>query len=319
MSAYLEIRSVTKSFGRAIALHAIDLEVQRGEMLCVLGPSGCGKTTLLRILAGLEMQDSGTILQEGRDVSRLQPAQRDFGIVFQSYALFPNLTASQNVAYGLRSLRRPRAEVDARVRALLERVGLAGAGGRFPAQLSGGQQQRVALARALALEPGLLLLDEPLSALDPPIRAALRSEIKSLQRQLGVTTILVTHDQEEALSMADRIAILREGHVVQVGTPIEVYRRPASAFVARFVGLMNFLPDGTAIRPEDVEMLGPDPEGATVEEAVFLGSYWRLRLRLHSGATCLAHVPGPALGALPLESGIKLGVRLPPERLLRYG
>ena len=213
----------------------------QGEFVCFLGPSGCGKTTLLRIIAGLETQTAGRILQGERDISVLPPAERDYGIVFQSYALFPNLSVADNVAYGLVNRKVAKATAAARVDELLKLVGLPGSGAKFPAQLSGGQQQRIALARALATSPGLLLLDEPLSALDALERVRLRQEIRSLQRKLGVTTIMVTHDQEEALSVADRIVVMNHGVIEQVGTPMEIYRDPATPFVADFVGKINVL------------------------------------------------------------------------------
>ena len=237
----LAIRGVHKRFEHFVALQNIELEVREGEMLCLLGPSGCGKTTLLRIIAGLETQTRGQILQNGRDVSWLPPVKRDYGIVFQSYALFPNLSVADNVAYGLVTRRKPKAEIAARVDELLKLVGLPGAAGKYPAQLSGGQQQRIALARALATSPRLLLLDEPLSALDALERIRLRGEIRRLQQQLGVTTIMVTHDQEEALSMADRVVVMNHGVIEQIGTPTDIYERPASPFVADFVGKANVL------------------------------------------------------------------------------
>ena len=239
---YLRVVDVTKRFGPFVALSDVSLDVAAGEFVCFLGPSGCGKTTLLRAIAGLDIQSEGTIHQGGRDISALPASQRDFGIVFQSYALFPNLTINENVAYGLHGRGMSRQEIRAKVRALLDTVGLADQGDKHPAQLSGGQQQRVALSRALATEPGLLLLDEPLSALDAKVRQHLRLEIKALQRRLGVTTIMVTHDQEEAMAMADRIVIMKAGRIEQVGTPSEVYKRPATAFVADFIGEMNFVP-----------------------------------------------------------------------------
>ncbi len=238
---YLQLQGVNKRFGTFTALEQIDLAIRRGEFVCFLGPSGCGKTTLLRIIAGLETQTQGAILQDGRDISVLPPAQRDYGIVFQSYALFPNLSIADNVAYGLVNRRLPRAQVRARVQQLLTLVGLPGSDAKYPAQMSGGQQQRVALARALATSPGLLLLDEPLSALDAIVRVHLRNEIRALQRELGVTTIMVTHDQEEALSVADRIVVMNHGVIEQIGTPTEIYREPASPFVARFIGKVNRL------------------------------------------------------------------------------
>src|SRR5688572_16394662 len=205
---YLRIERLSKRFGGFTALRDISLEIFEREFVCFLGPSGCGKTTLLRAIAGLDIQSSGRIEQAGKDISALPPAERDFGIVFQSYALFPNLTVAKNIAYGLESRRAARAEVDRRVKELLALVGLDDQGDKYPAQLSGGQQQRVALARALAPAPGLLLLDEPLSALDAKVRTHLRHEVKQLQRRLGVTTVMVTHDQEEALTMADRIVVM---------------------------------------------------------------------------------------------------------------
>ena len=244
-TAYLRLDGIHKNFGSFAALNDIHLSIQRGEFVCFLGPSGCGKTTLLRIIAGLEVQTSGLIFQGDKNISMLPPSQRDYGIMFQSYALFPNLTVADNVAYGLVNRRQPRAKVTARVAELLQLVGLPDSGARFPAQMSGGQQQRVALARALATSPGLLLLDEPLSALDAIVRVHLRNQIRELQRQLGVTTVMVTHDQEEALSVADRIVVMNHGVVEQVGTPMEVYRRPATPFVADFVGKVNRL-TGTA-------------------------------------------------------------------------
>jgi len=240
-SVALRLEGIDKSFGSFVALKSVDLEIERGELVCFVGPSGCGKTTLLRIIAGLEAQSSGRVIQEGRDVSRAPPAARDYGIVFQSYALFPNLTIRDNVAYGLVNRRRGRAEIVARVAELLKLVGLPDSGPKYPAQMSGGQQQRVALARALATAPSLLLLDEPLSALDAKERERLRGEIRQLQRRLGVTTILVTHDQEEALSMADRVVVMNQGAIEQVGPPLAVYERPATPFVADFIGKVNVL------------------------------------------------------------------------------
>ena len=242
----LEIRGIRKNFDAFTALRNIDLDVRQGEMLCLLGPSGCGKTTLLRIIAGLETQTAGSIRQNGRDISDLPPYRRDYGIVFQSYALFPNLTIADNVSYGLVNRRMKRDEIKRRVAELLKLVGLPTSGGKYPSQLSGGQQQRVALARALATNPGLLLLDEPLSALDALERLRLRGEIRRLQQQVGVTTLLVTHDQEEALSMADRIVVMNHGVIEQVGTPQEIYEQPATPFVADFVGKVNVL-SGTAL------------------------------------------------------------------------
>ncbi len=236
---FLKISGLWKAFGNFVALQDISLEVSEGEFVCFLGPSGCGKTTLLRAIAGLDLQSRGTIEQGNRDISNLPPAERDYGIVFQSYALFPNLTIYKNIAYGLENAGLSKATINTRVTELLSLVGLPDQGKKFPAQLSGGQQQRIALARAIATEPGLLLLDEPLSALDAKVRVSLRHQIKELQRKLGVTTIMVTHDQEEALSMADRIVVMNQGVIEQIGSPIEIYRDPETLFVADFIGEMN--------------------------------------------------------------------------------
>ena len=240
-SEALRVEGVEKHFGAFVALRGVSLSVAQGEFVCLLGPSGCGKTTLLRIIAGLETQTRGRVIQNGRDISALPPASRDYGIVFQSYALFPNLTVEENVGYGLTNRRLPRAQIRQRVTELLKLVGLPGSEPKYPSQLSGGQQQRIALARALATSPGLLLLDEPLSALDALERVRLRGEIRSLQEKVAVTTIMVTHDQEEALSMADRVVVMNHGALEQVGTPREIYESPASPFVADFVGRVNVL------------------------------------------------------------------------------
>jgi iron(III) transport system ATP-binding protein len=238
---YLKIENVWKAFGDFFALKDISLEVNRGEFVCFLGPSGCGKTTLLRAIAGLDIQTTGAVFQDNKDISALPPSERDFGIVFQSYALFPNLTVEKNIAFGLENSGIARPDIDKRVAELLALVGLPEQAKKYPAQLSGGQQQRIALARAIAMSPGLLLLDEPLSALDAKVRVHLRHEVKDLQRKLGVTTIMVTHDQEEALAMADRIVVMNHGVIEQVGTPTDVYREPVSLFVADFIGETNQL------------------------------------------------------------------------------
>jgi iron(III) transport system ATP-binding protein len=239
--AALRLEGIHKSFGACRAVDGVTLDVWDGELLAILGPSGCGKSTLLRVIAGLERQDAGRVVLHGRNVSRLPPAARGCGVVFQSYALFPNLTAAENVAFGIDRRRYGRRARVRRAAELLEQVGLAEAEARYPAQLSGGQQQRVALARALATEPALLLLDEPLSALDAKVRAMLRLEIRRLQQATRLTTLLVTHDQEEAMTMADRVAVMNEGRLVQVADPRVIYQRPADAFTAAFVGVMNLL------------------------------------------------------------------------------
>ncbi len=276
MTEALRLEGIHKAFGAFVALKAIDLSIISGELVCFLGPSGCGKTTLLRIIAGLEPQTRGRVIQNGRDVSTAPPAARDYGIVFQSYALFPNLTIRANVAYGLVNRRKQRAEIESRVKELLTLVGLPDAGPKYPAQMSGGQQQRVALARALATSPSLLLLDEPLSALDAKERERLRGEIRQLQQRLKVTTIMVTHDQEEALSMADRVVVMNHGVIEQVATPLDAYERPTTPFVADFLGKVNVLKavalGGGRFRVGQVEL-------TTTADGVDAGTNVRLYLR----------------------------------------
>jgi iron(III) transport system ATP-binding protein len=350
-AAYLRVRGLVKKFGEFVALQDISLDVYEGEFVCFLGPSGCGKTTLLRAIAGLDIQTAGEIRQAGRDISALPPAGRDFGIVFQSYALFPNLTVNKNVAYGLENRRLPRAQVQARVKELLDLVGMPEQGDKYPAQLSGGQQQRVALARALATSPGLLLLDEPLSALDAKVRVHLRHEIKQLQEKLGVTTIMVTHDQEEALTMADRIVVMNQGVIEQIGTPFEIYSKPASPFVADFVGTMNFLtgtidgagkatldgielaagdgttfPPGTAVtvcfRPEDVIARGldertPNRLDVRVDALDFLGSFFRAELAVDrpGGTRFVADFSVNLVRDLSVAEGARVRVAVPQDRI----
>jgi putative spermidine/putrescine transport system ATP-binding protein len=238
---FLSIQGVRKSFGATTVVQDFNLDVDKGEFISFLGPSGCGKTTMLRIVAGFEQPSAGRIQVGGKDVTGLRPNQRNIGMVFQAYALFPNMTVAQNIGFGLKVAGRPKAEIDARVDEMLGLIKLGDFGSRYPYQLSGGQQQRVALARALAPKPRLLLLDEPLSALDAKVRVSLRDEIRAIQRELGITTIFVTHDQEEAMSMSDRIVVMNAGRADQVGAPFEVYNRPATRFVAGFVGTLNVL------------------------------------------------------------------------------
>jgi iron(III) transport system ATP-binding protein len=357
LSSYLRIRDLHKTFGDFTALRDISLDVAEGEFVCFLGPSGCGKTTLLRAIAGLDLQTRGSIEQAGRDISALPIAARDFGIVFQSYALFPNLTIERNIAFGLENSGRSKAEIAARVSELLDLVGLADQRRKYPAQLSGGQQQRIALARAIASSPGLLLLDEPLSALDAKVRVRLRHQIKELQRKLGVTTIMVTHDQEEALSMADRIVVMNHGVIEQIGTPTEIYREPRSLFVADFIGETNQLratlaapgrftlgsasleamtdglqpgqPIVVTIRPEDIiphaaGSRAAASDGSLVEVTIgqmeFLGSFWRSRLSSEAlgGAELVADFSINAVRRLALGEGIRLTIELPPSRLIAF-
>ena len=239
--SYLTLTDVQKRFGEFSAVQDFNLAAEKGEFVSFLGPSGCGKTTTLRMIAGFEQPTSGTITIEDRDITRVPPNRRNVGMVFQSYALFPNMTVTDNIGFGLKVRKRPNDQIKKRVAELLETVNLPDKGDRYPYQLSGGQQQRVALARALAFEPQVLLLDEPLSALDAKIRVALRVEIRQIQRQLGITTVYVTHDQEEALSLSDRVVVMSQGRMEQVGTPFEIYNFPATAFVASFVGTLNQL------------------------------------------------------------------------------
>ena len=237
--AFLEINNVSKIFGQAVAVNDFNLQVDKGELVSFLGPSGCGKTTTLRMVAGFEIPTSGRIVVNGEDITDKAPNQRDVGMVFQAYALFPNMTVADNISFGLMIAKKPASDRKKRVAEMLEIIHMSDFGDRYPYQLSGGQQQRVALARALALSPQVLLLDEPLSALDAKIRVSLRAEIRSIQRQLGITAIYVTHGQEEALSLSDRVVVMNGGRMDQVGTPFEIYNFPKTEFVAQFVGVLN--------------------------------------------------------------------------------
>jgi len=237
--AYLELTDVSKAFTGVAAVKNFTLAIEKGKLVSFLGPSGCGKTTTLRMIAGFEQPDSGTITLDGSDITVVPPNQRGIGMVFQAYALFPNMTVSENIAFGLKMKHTPRAEIEKRVSAVLDMIRLTSTAKRFPHQLSGGQQQRIALARALAVQPQVLLLDEPLSALDAEVRVALRGEIRRIQSDLGITTVYVTHDQEEALSISDLVVVMNAGDIEQIGTPIEIYRKPQSRFVATFIGTAN--------------------------------------------------------------------------------
>ena len=330
--AYLELTGLGKAFGATRVVSAFGLAVERGEFVSFLGPSGCGKTTVLRMIAGFETPSEGSIRVDGAEIGHLPANRRNIGMVFQAYALFPNLTVAQNVAFGLKIARVPRRERDARVAEMLGLIKLPHLAGRYPYQLSGGQQQRVALARALAPRPKILLLDEPLSALDAKIRVSLREEIRAVQRALGITTIFVTHDQEEALSISDRIVVMNEGRADQVGTPSEIYNNPATRFVASFVGTLNLFEarvvdpaagrvsiDGqpvvtardisaygiadeatVALRPEALSLGGDGGSdrnalAGTVEEVSFLGAVIRVRVRLREARVSLDIFNDPAL------------------------
>jgi putative spermidine/putrescine transport system ATP-binding protein len=338
----VRMEGLSRHYGPVVALDRLDLTLQPGELIVLLGPSGCGKTTTLRLLAGLEDADTGQIFVGGKDITRLPASKRDMGMVFQAYSLFPHMTVRQNVAFGLRLRRVGAAERDQRAMDMLDLVGLAEQATRYPHQLSGGQQQRVALARALAIEPQVLLLDEPLSALDAKVRAQLRDEIRRIQLEVGITTLFVTHDQEEALAIADRVGVMREGHIEQLAPPTEVYSRPATSFVAEFVGLSNRLsgevrdgivivrgftlplveretPDGQVValvRPEAVTLASDDaPESGalvgTVIAVTFLGATSRVTVDL-GDTTVLAQLSTADATALPAGSRVALTIRPDP-------
>ncbi|NEW06967.1 ATP-binding cassette domain-containing protein [Paenibacillus sp. SYP-B3998] len=334
----ITIQGITKSFGRFHALKRIDAHIKQGEFVCLLGPSGCGKTTLLRIIAGLEAPDSGLILAGGKDITSLPPAKRNIGVVFQSYALFPNLTASENIAYGLTGKGMSRQDIRCKAEEMLEMVGLAQVRDRYPAQLSGGQQQRVALARAIALSPQFLLLDEPLSALDAKVRHRLRQQICELQARLGITTVMVTHDQEEALTMADRIIVMNHAEVIQIGTPEDIYNRPATPFVADFIGTMNFIKKQSgsglgneriwAIRPEHVKLAASHEEDsipALLTYIEFRGSFYRLTVETLPGHSDVAEgqsvhmdVQVEAYVLRQMALGDRIAILLPQARLISF-
>lgn len=325
----VDLTELTRSYGGVRALDGLTLRIQPGELVALLGPSGCGKTTALRILAGLDDADGGTVAIDGRDISRVPANRRDIGLVFQSYSLFPHLTVRDNVAFGLKMRgvgARGRADRAAEMLAL---VGLSAQSGRYADELSGGQQQRVALARALAIRPRVLLLDEPLSALDAQVRGQLRDEIRRVQLEVGTTTLFVTHDQEEALAVADRVAVMNAGRLEQLAAPAELYTRPATPFVAEFVGLHNkvpariidgrvqlwgrpvaalpgSVPDGMAlVRPEAL-LLSPDPtSAATVQSVAFLGAMSRVTVALDDGSSVIAQVSGAAFAP---GDRVRLGV-----------
>ncbi len=286
---YLKIDNINKKFGGFQALENINFEIEEGEFVCLLGPSGCGKTTLLRIISGLEDETSGKVYLRDEDITNLPPAKRNFGIVFQSYVLFPNMTAGENIAYGLKSRKLPNDEIDKRVDEVLQLVGLQEEKNKYPNKLSGGQQQRVAIARAIALSPKVLLLDEPLSALDAKVREHLRIEIKNIQRTLGITTVMVTHDQEEALTMGDKIVVMNNAKVEQIGTPEEIYKNPANKFVADFVGNINFFQykgKNRALRPEEIKTSVESQEGyekGKIESMEFRGAFYRAIVNLDNG------------------------------------
>jgi iron(III) transport system ATP-binding protein len=315
---HLHLKGICKSYGAKTVVDDVDLGIDVGDFVCILGPSGCGKTTLLRILAGLIIPDSGEIRLDGRDLTKVPARYRGFGIVFQSYSLFPNMTASENIAYGLKVRRQPIATIRSRVAELLDMIGLPESGAKFPDQLSGGEQQRIALARAIAVEPSLLLLDEPLSALDAQVRVSLRRQIRALQKRLKIPTLMVTHDQEEAMEMADRVVCMNQGRIEQIGTPRELYQAPSSPFVAGFIGSINFLSGPIAARliPEH-ETTTAMPIGIRPES---------LRIALPSGAagellgsvTAMSFLGGTLRVVISVE-GHDVVVAVPPEAPWRIG
>jgi len=348
--AFLDLTNVRKSFAQSTAVENFNLEVERGEFISFLGPSGCGKTTTLRMIAGFETPTSGKIEINGVDVTNTPPNRRHVGMVFQSYALFPNMTVAGNVGFGLKVARQPENAIKERVTDMLRIVHLSDYGNRYPYQMSGGQQQRVALARALAIQPQVLLLDEPLSALDAKIRVSLRNEIRAIQRQLGITTIYVTHDQEEALSLSDRVVVMSNGRIEQIGTPFEVYNFPTTRFVASFVGTLNVLtadvadaasgrlridgqdiqaakpivdqaagnPVSVALRPEVITLNGNGSSGnhlsGTVDDVMFLGPTMRVKVRLRDQFLQFDEFNNPQLA--PPQLGQQVTVSFPPEACL---
>ena len=349
--AYLELQKLERDFGTVKALDGIEISLGEGEFLSLLGPSGCGKTTALRLVAGFDRPDGGRIVVDGRDVTNISPNKRDMGMVFQAYSLFPNMTARQNIEFGLRIRRQEKAGRTKRVDDLLELVGLGHAGDRYPHQLSGGMQQRVALARALAIEPRVLLLDEPLSALDAKVRVQLREEIRRIQLELGITTLYVTHDQEEALAISDHVAVMYGGKIEQMGSPADMYSSPATPFVAEFVGTMNRLEgvgvDGAAghvehagirlnvdaargrqhqervlvlVRPEALELAAENGGGANqlageVISQTFLGPVTRLKVS-SGAATLIADMSAARAQALPVGARVSATVPAADARLL---
>lgn len=354
MSKQLVLENISKHFGSLIALNGVSLTIAPGEFVCFLGPSGCGKTTLLRIITGFEQATDGTLVYDGKVINDIIPQKRDFGIVFQSYALFPNMTVSQNIAFGLKMRKMPARIIDDRVTEMLKLLGLSGWEMHYPSQLSGGQQQRVALGRAIAIKPNVLLLDEPLSALDAKIRIRLRTVIKRLQQELGITMIYVTHDQEEALALADRVVIMRDGEFRQIGSPWQIYKEPKSSFVAEFVGTSNFLAcqkkDHTArfgklqlvvsgldevegdalylaIRPENIEIIGMTVSAdqcipsncvdVTAEVINFLGAVVRVTFLLEN-EEMLVDLAEKEFEKTNLKRGDRIRLYFPPDAFHIY-
>jgi len=328
-SSYLKVEEISKKFGKHAVLKNISFDVKKGEFMSFLGPSGCGKSTLIRVIAGLENPDSGRILFNKNEITSLETSKRNFGIVFQSYALFPNLTAYQNIEYGIKMKKLSNSVMREKIMNIIKLVDLEKSIEKYPAQLSGGQQQRVALARVLVLEPALLLLDEPLSALDAKVRGRLRKELKYIQEKTGITTIMVTHDQEEALTMSDRIAVMHDGEIVQIGKPEDVYNAPANPFVADFIGEINFIRDNgsiKAIRPEHIQVCESGDYQSiktVVENCEFMGSSYRITLKpdeLSAGTRDLItmDVDTTIFSKMNLYKHSVLSVILPEDKVITY-
>ncbi len=327
--AFLSVKNIVKKFDTQTALNNVNVDIEKGELVSILGPSGCGKTTLLRIIAGLETPDMGQVFIDGKDCTQLPPSKRNFGIVFQSYALFPHMTVEQNLMFGLNQQKHlSKEERKERDREVLEMVDLYDHRKKYPSQLSGGQQQRIALARAISLKPAFLLLDEPLSALDAKVRVKLRAEIRRIQKKLGITTILVTHDQEEALTMADKIVVMNNAVVEQIGTPKEIYNAPKTAFTAQFIGTMNlYQQDRTAwgVRPELIGITRTAKAGdpaylkGTVEEIEFRGALTRIYGRLEErGETVCADMDSHQEETLCLKEKEEVFFHIPQSEIIRY-
>jgi iron(III) transport system ATP-binding protein len=354
MSKDLKLENLIKVFGTLVAVNKVNLEIREGEFVCLLGPSGCGKTTILRMITGFETPTEGKVIYDGKIINDLMPQQRDFGIIFQSYALFPNMSVQENIAFGLKMRKLPKKPMTERVNEMLDLVALSGWRENYPAQLSGGQQQRVALARALAPNPSVLLLDEPLSALDAKIRVRLRAVIKRLQQELGITMIYVTHDQEEALAIADRVVVMEQGTIKQEGTPLDIYKFPQSSFVADFVGTSNFFKGSRqrdtvhfkewkflvpgiedmsgeeiylAIRPEKIEVMRPGETPGALEKSnlahgrieviTFLGAVVRLVISM-DGEEIICDVVEKDFELKNLNRGDSVDLYFPPDAFLAY-
>jgi len=349
---YLSLTNIYKVFGTATAVENFNIQVEKGEFISFLGPSGCGKTTTLRMVAGFETPSQGQILVNGADITNKPPNQRNVGMVFQSYALFPNMNVADNIGFGLRVAKKPKEEISKRVEEMLNLIHMPAFAKRYPYQMSGGQQQRVALARALAIQPQVLLLDEPLSALDAKIRLELRTEIRAIQQKMGITTIYVTHDQEEALSLSDRVVVMSNGHIEQIGTPFEIYNFPQTPFVASFVGTLSVLEvvvsdaqkaeftlDGQkfygakpltyanqtlvkiALRPEIISLKTDNPDynqvNAVVDTVTFLGSIVRIQVKLGSSRLFFDTFNNPHL--VPPKQGDQVNLHFPREACLVLG